>query len=342
MKQIFTAFAVLLFSTISIVSAQTIQSYSSIKSGFWDDPSTWDCSCIPTSGILIIEQSHVVQIDDAHSFDGTIEIYGSLVFLKNNGNKGELTMNATSKILIASGGHIDAVTDDGNSVNATWLSIGGLKLNGSQINALAEPNQINYQTIEDAEGGCYETQDCDFTPLPVELLYFRSQINAQGVQLEWASVKEWNFSHYTVERSENGRDFTAIHDEFVSGESTTLKTYRFLDQRPVYGANYYRLKTTDIDGTVEYKGLTLAYAGTNGNLRVSPNPAKGSLLTINYPGATAEGTWLSILSAAGNEIMKIQMPEKELRIPTEVLAPGVYIIKVANQLETKQSRLIVQ
>lgn len=177
--------------------------------------------------------------------------------------------------------------------------------------------------------------------LPVDLLYFNATTAAQGIQLEWASAKEWDFSHYTVERSQDGINFAPIHTVNVAANSNTEKRYAYADRQPQYGANYYRLKATDIDGTEEIKGMALAYAGTNGDLKIAPNPAKGDYVVIRYPGAAA-GTWLSIQSATGKEKMRIQMPAPELRLPTSVLPAGMYIITVSNQFESRQAKLIIQ
>ncbi|EMR04530.1 T9SS type A sorting domain-containing protein [Cesiribacter andamanensis] len=177
-------------------------------------------------------------------------------------------------------------------------------------------------------------------PLPVELLYFRSSATSQGIQLDWASAKEWDFSHYTLERSNNGKDYSPIHVEYVSGDSHTTKQYSYFDRQPQYGANYYRLKATDIDGTEEYKGIVLAYSGTKGDLELAPNPAKGGAVRLRYLGAS-DGTWVSILNASGVEMARVLMLEHNLQLPIEHLPRGLYLIKVWNQLESRQTRLVI-
>lgn len=178
-------------------------------------------------------------------------------------------------------------------------------------------------------------------PMPVELLYFTSKTAAQGVKLEWAAAKELNFSHYTIERSENGKDFYAIHTEYAKNDNKTSKVYAYVDGQPQFGANYYRLVATDIDGSQQIKGITLAYAGTDGALKLYPNPSKGGDITLQNPGAI-EGTWVSIFNASGREVIKMEMNSVELTLPEGSLSTGIYIVKVYNQLETKQTRLIVQ
>lgn len=78
-----------------------------------------------------------------------------------------------------------------------------------------------------------------------------------------------------------------------------------------------------------------------GALEVSPNPVTKGFVTIKSPGATP-GSWLSIQNSNGLEIMRMLMPEKELRLPVTVLSVGIHFIKVWNQLETKHTRLIIR
>ena len=42
---------------------------------------------------------------------------------------------------------------------------------------------------------------------PVDLLYFRASTNAQSVEISWASLKAWDFNHFELERSTDGRSF---------------------------------------------------------------------------------------------------------------------------------------
>lgn len=259
---------------------------------------------------------------------GELIVHGSII-MKNNGT---LTVKGTGSLTV----NTNFTAGD----NLVIENLGSMTIAGT-LTAGTNARYSGGGTIS-IGGGCSSTTAgfCT-TILPVDLLYFKASAQPQGIQLEWASTKEWNFSHYTVERSEDGKSFMPIHTEYVEGDSYTTKHYAYLDVQPNFGANYYRLKTTDVDQTVEYKGVTVAYAGTKGDLQVYPNPAKGGLVIIKNPGAI-EGTWLSIQGITGQELMRIQMAEQELRLPTSALPTGLYIIKVWNLLEVKQARLVIQ
>jgi hypothetical protein len=326
------------------------------RNGSWSLSGTWSATSgsttslytIPTSNapdVVVILPGHVVTLKQTNTaYNGYLYVYGELIF------DGKLTMDEYSRVIILEGGKLTSTNSESDK-----LSIGGANkvISAGEIDGVKSPNVLTADNLE--QYGCNPTgtqqgvNNCNsrfsnpFPPgiLPIELLYFNSSITNQGIQLDWASAKEWNFSHYTVERSVNGKEFTPIHTEYVNGDSYSTKTYSFLDMQPNFGANYYRLKATDIDATEEYKGIALAYSGMKGELQVYPNPAKGGLVTIKNPGAI-EGTWLSVTATTGKELMRIQMAEQELRLPASVLPAGVYIVRVWNHLEVKQARLVIQ
>ncbi|TNF46562.1 MAG: hypothetical protein EP305_10590 [Bacteroidetes bacterium] len=92
--------------------------------------------------------------------------------------------------------------------------------------------------------------DCPtgITILPVELSSFTGKcLDGMGA-LTWTTDSEHNNAYFTVERSQDDNDYTAL--SFVNGAiNTTEKSeYRFLDTEMQKGTNYYRLSQTDLDG----------------------------------------------------------------------------------------------
>ncbi|AHM62588.1 hypothetical protein D770_21705 [Flammeovirgaceae bacterium 311] len=274
-------------------------------------------------GKVVVEAGARLLVFGTYLSNGNTEVANSGLIVV----KGEFTANGSTTVTTGNPGEM-FIYDD-----TPQLKDANMPRESEQILLQKYPDIYRFMSQDPSRGR--------ISPLPVELLYFRSTTTNQGIQLEWASAKEWNFSHYTVERSEDGKSFTPIYTEHVSGDSYSTKTYAFLDKQPHFGANYYRLKATDIDESVEYKGMAMAYSGTRGDIQVYPNPAKGGVITVKNPGAL-EGTWLSITGTTGNELMRIQMPERELQLPSTALPSGIYIVKVWNHLEVKQARLVIQ
>jgi hypothetical protein len=89
-------------------------------------------------------------------------------------------------------------------------------------------------------------------PLPVSLLFFSAKTLQNSVQLQWATAAEINNDFFTIERSMDGHNWEAISYIHGAGNANYVINYEFVDQFPVSGISYYRLKQTDFDGKFEY------------------------------------------------------------------------------------------
>jgi hypothetical protein len=88
--------------------------------------------------------------------------------------------------------------------------------------------------------------------LPVKLISFTVAKAGKNAQLSWATTEEVNSEKFVIERSADARNWKSIGQRAAMGESTALSNYTFPDQAPLPGANYYRLKVVDSDGTFVY------------------------------------------------------------------------------------------
>ncbi|MCW5910075.1 MAG: hypothetical protein KIT62_03315 [Cyclobacteriaceae bacterium] len=154
-------------------------------------------------------------------------------------------------------------------------------------------------------------------PLPIELISFDAIAENEKVSLRWVTASELNNDFFTVQRSADGVEFTSLG--IVDGQGTTQKatTYNFVDDTPVAGINYYRLKQTDFDGTSGFSGIV----AVNLNLEwsVYPNPVSyGTTVTINKKGDYA------VYNNLGVMVMRISDNNK---LDVTALAPGVYTIR---------------
>ncbi len=106
---------------------------------------------------------------------------------------------------------------------------------------------------DDFEGGKTNGEVEDFQALvvlPVELTQFNGRPNGCLVDLQWHTESEENFSHFELERSDNGRDFEKIADVEGTGGAGIPYSYNYLDKNAGV-QNYYRLKMIDLDGTFD-------------------------------------------------------------------------------------------
>jgi hypothetical protein len=130
----------------------------------------------------------------------------------------------------------------GNGSYATWTSNGGAS----------------------ATSGIFT--NCRLTPtaLPTGLLTYNGEIiNGQSV-LSWQTNSEQNNDYFTVAHSTTGYDFEVIGQIQGAGNSSTLNDYNLIHSRPAQGINYYKLTSTDFDGTNYTKGIVSLLFNSNG------------------------------------------------------------------------------
>jgi hypothetical protein len=115
-------------------------------------------------------------------------------------------------------------------------------------------------------------------PLPIELISFTAVDEGPTVRTDWSTAVEVNNDHFEVERSQDGVMFEAIGSIEGAGNSQSTNYYSFMDEQPLSGTSYYRLKQVDTDGTFTY-GPVAAVVRSNGiaDLNIWPNPVEGEM-----------------------------------------------------------------
>jgi len=139
-----------------------------------------------------------------------------------------------------------------------------------------------------------DIEDCCRGPVinvvvPVELLNFEVQLSKEAtVLLQWVTASESESSHFEVQRlsSSNAKGvFEKIGIVPAAGNSLELNHYRFLQETPANGLNYYRLKIVDKDSSFEFSPIKVIKVASNSEVKVFPNPTKGvvNFLMSNEP-----------------------------------------------------------
>ncbi|MEO7048714.1 MAG: choice-of-anchor tandem repeat GloVer-containing protein [Ferruginibacter sp.] len=177
----------------------------------------------------------------------------------------------------------------------------------------------------------------NFSPLPLNLLYFKGQIQNTSVQLNWQTSNEINASHFIVQRSGNGSIFNnlgRVEAKNISGNND----YSLTDASPFDGINFYRLQMVDIDGKITYSSIIkIVFVGKN-ELQVFPNPAKN---TITISGLQSKGM-IKILAADGKVVKQLSANAGSILVDLSTLTKGVYLLQFNNENKTEQTIIIKQ
>jgi len=118
-------------------------------------------------------------------------------------------------------------------------------------------------------------------PLPVQLVSFNAVSNDNTtVQLNWLTALEINNDFFDIEKSVDANNWNTIANIQGAGNSSIEQQYSYIDNAPAQGANYYRLRQCDYDGTCQYSPIAMAnvtlplppfklYVTNNGTIEVN-------------------------------------------------------------------------
>jgi hypothetical protein len=167
------------------------------------------------------------------------------------------------------------------------------------------------------------------TPLPVVFSEFKAYQKEHSVALTWRIVTEENAWKYEVEKSADARVFKKIGEVAATGGDGIID-YSFIDENPLPGNNYYRLKAIDLDATFTFtKIVKIAtdVATSSGNLY--PNPVLDKTVNLELLNLVKGRYDLTLINTAGQIIYtkKIEHPggsASHLIIIPENVGTGVY------------------
>ena len=115
-------------------------------------------------------------------------------------------------------------------------------------------------------------------PLPATDLALKARTDKQHVLLQWRTLSENNTSHFEIERSSNGTDFTRIGRVLAAGNSFTERTYLYRDMQPPVGLLWYRLRQVSLTGSQALSNIIPLSLPTHAQPWVGPVPARSTLM----------------------------------------------------------------
>lgn len=164
----------------------------------------------------------------------------------------------------------------------------------------------------------YSNSGCD-APLPLSLLSFSANAKNKSIDLSWESYNSINVNRFEIEHSTD-----AIHFQKIGQIATNQQNiFNFIDENPVSGTNYYRLKIIDNDDSFVYSPIQNALFVSK-TWSIFPNPAKGDFLTVICKNNSS--TDIKIVDTFGKEVViyKSESPISQLSIAH--LDNGIYSV----------------
>ncbi len=182
-------------------------------------------------------------------------------------------------------------------------------------------------------------------PLPIELVSFEvSKLDSKSM-INWSTASEGGTDYFVIERSADKVNFSEIGRVEAQGYSYQEKDYVFVDGDPILGQNYYRLKSVDFDGSLDYSEIRVlefdARSMNRSYSKVYPNPSNSSELKVipAFDGANLEirNSYSAILYSEAD------LKRDELFALSDLnLAAGAYFLSLSSTSEDEVFRIVIK
>ncbi len=220
-------------------------------------------------------------------------------------------------------GMTDITTNDPDAINDTTIGL----TDGTVATTGNAKNYVTFEGLSNLSGGTAGIK-LTYSALPVELAQFKATSKDCEVELDWVTVSEEAFSHYEIERSENGRDFDKIAEiEGQGGVDAFAYSFNDPDARLT---NYYRLKMVDLDGSFEYSNIEIVILDCeHSEISLYPNPAKNQdFVTLDYKNIQGRVN-VSIFDVTGKRIKVVenQVDNNKVMLDVSDLPMGSFLIQ---------------
>ena len=170
--------------------------------------------------------------------------------------------------------------------------------------------------------------------LPIKLSSFTAVKNNADILLQWQTAYEQNSSHFNVQRSTDGINFSNIRTVQASGNSSVTINYRYTDNtvKNLAGVTnvFYRLELVDIDASKALSSIVSVKLNTEqSGLMLLENPVRNDL-RLQFTSQVKENINLIITDASGRQVLARQIPVNigsiSTVVPVNILAGGIYYI----------------
>lgn len=215
----------------------------------------------------------------------------------------------------------DDITDAKN-ITHIETDVSSASFSGKTVNATVGKNQLK----------SYRVKLVASAALPITIIEFTG-IKQNGInKLSWKAEEGINFSHYNIERSDDGNTFDSI--AIINGSGSTLYSYddsNFNELKPYY----YRLKLVQKNGSFSYSDVILLMVDPHTkDILLYPNPVH-NLLKFQLILDTESRYDVWIYDITGKIIMKLPPPLFEpgnnyFTVNTSNLPTGSYTLIVRN------------
>ena len=181
--------------------------------------------------------------------------------------------------------------------------------------------------------------------LPLTLLNFSVTKQDNVALLAWQTSNEINTSHFNIQRSTNGTDFSTVGRVNAVVTSVSRHDYTYPDDISSLqtGKVYYRLQMVDNDGKFSYSKIVYITLLNSLQIRIYPNPAHGYFVIGNYDKMDVRTASVLVRDLMGRTFINQKFTnDTEQKIDIGSLSKGMYMVSIITPGNVQTQKLIVE
>ncbi len=217
--------------------------------------------------------------------------------------------------------------------NGAWDSYTTTPASGSNPWTLTRTDITSFSPFSPDEGSA----------LPIRLSEFNVDRKGKEIHLNWITETEINNDFFSVERSIDGEHFTEIGRKKGAGNSSQRLYYSLIDEKPIKGTSYYRLKQTDFDGKYAYsqiESVTMDDKTIINGLKIYPNPSESCEVNVELSSESKQKVNCVLLNSLGQEkasdSFDVENGPNKFKLNYSIFSAGLYILEISSTDGTVQ------
>lgn len=321
----------------------TIADVNAISTG-WAYQSS--AAAIPTTpGCTILSNPANVSISPEFTAGGFTYTTVNQCFIFNQTTGGQ----TFDRVVIGTldGTDIDITSNWTDVMTITMWSLGTSCPEGGRMimnsSALGSPGTFSNYAVSDAFANEYAANSATYTTpleicaaaLPVYFSTVSATCRGNGTLISWTTEQELNSSHFEVQRSISGTDWTRVGSVAAAGNSNTRKNYQLMV--PQTGKAMFRINQVDIGGQSMISPVSAANCeegGTASSSFIYPVPAK-DVINVRVNADKSGVAQLTVMDATGRKVRGkaagLISGMNTISINVSGLAGGTYSVLIAEE-----------
>ncbi len=173
--------------------------------------------------------------------------------------------------------------------------------------------------------------------LPFTITKISATKKNESVQVDWEVKTDEDLKSFDVERSSDGRNFVKLATVASLGKGIAIAYYSWVDNNPLMGVNYYRIKVIPLSGKEKVSPVAMVkFNEQKPSMEVYPNPIEDNDFNIKLSNLS-KGIYQIIITASNGQQVLVKTIEHpggsavQSMVFDNDISKGVYRVQVKGE-----------